>query len=242
MRVQKYLAEAGIASRRASEELIRAGRVSVNGETATIGIRIDPDADAICVDGKPVARDAKIYVLLNKPRGVITTAKDTHRRKTVVDLVDGVPGRVFPVGRLDQDVTGTLLLTNDGELANRLAHPRYEITKTYLAWVEGRMNAAAQKRLEEGVELDDGMTSPASVHVVRQERNRTLVSLDIHEGRKHLVKRMCAAVGHPVCSLSRLAMGPLKAEGLRPGEWRYLTPEELKTLRAAVRLDEPESR
>lgn len=242
MRVQKYLAEAGVASRRASEELIREGRVSVNGETATIGIRIDPEADAICVDGRPVERDSKVYVLLNKPRGVITTAKDTHRRKTVVDLLDGVPGRVFPVGRLDQDVTGTLLLTNDGELANRLAHPRYEITKTYLAWVEGRMNAAAQKRLEEGVELEDGMTAPASVYITRQERRRTLIRLDIHEGRKHLVKRMCAAVGHPVCSLSRLAMGPLKAEGLRPGEWRYLTPEEVESLRAAVRLDEPESR
>jgi 23S rRNA pseudouridine2605 synthase len=239
MRVQKFLAESGIASRRASEDLIRAGRVTVNGKTAALGACVDPGIDSVCVDGKQVERDTKLYILLNKPRGVITTAKDTHRRRTVLELLEGVPGRVFPVGRLDRDVTGALLLTNDGELANRIAHPRYELTKTYLAWVEGSMRPAEAKQLERGVELEDGVTSPARVRVIKEEDGRSLVRLEVHEGRKHLIKRMCAAVGHPVSSLRRVSVGPLHAEGLRPGEWRYLTPEEVRHLRRAVQMDTP---
>lgn len=237
VRLQKYLAECGVASRRACEQLILAGRVKVNGTPAAIGCSIEPETDNILVDGKPLARDEKVYIVLNKPAGTVTTANDTHGRKTVLDCVKGSRARVFPVGRLDMDVEGVLLLTNDGELAHRLIHPSFEVEKIYHAWVRGMFSDEAGKRLERGVMLEDGMTAPAQVSVLRKSQNSTLIQLTIHEGRKREVKRMCAEVGHPVRSLQRVAFGELRAYGLRPGEWRYLTPEEIAALRSRAGLN-----
>lgn len=238
VRLQKYLAECGVASRRASEGLILAGRVRVNGEVAEIGRTINPETDNVEVDGRPLAtKTDKVYIVLNKPAGTVTTASDTHGRKTVVDCVRGAKARVFPVGRLDMDVEGVLLLTNDGELAHRLIHPSFEVKKIYQAWVRGHFGAEAQRRLENGVLLEDGMTAPAGVEVLRKGNNSTLIQLTIHEGRKREVKRMCAEVGHPVRTLQRVAFGELRATGLRPGEWRYLHENEIDSLRTRAGLD-----
>lgn len=236
LRLQKYLAECGVASRRASEKLIDAGRVSVNGETAAIGAQVDPDKDDIRVDGKPIDQDEKVYIVLNKPEGTVTTAKDTHGRKTVLHWVKGVRARVFPVGRLDMDVEGVLLLTNDGELAHRLLHPAYGIDKIYLAWVNGNVHADTIKKLEKGVMLEDGMTAPAKAAILNAGPHATRLELTLHEGRKREVKRMCAATGHPVRSLHRVAFGNVRARGLRPGEWRYLSDQEVRQLRKLARL------
>lgn len=236
LRLQKYLAECGVASRRASEKLIEAGRVSVNGETATIGAKIDPEHDDVQVDGKAVGQDEKVYVVLNKPEGTVTTVKDTHGRKTVLHWVKGVRARVFPVGRLDMDVEGVLLLTNDGELAHRLLHPGYEVGKVYLAWVKGLVRAETARKLEEGVMLEDGLTAPAKVAVLNGGHQTTLLRLTLHEGRKREVKRMCAAAGHPVRSLHRVAFGNIRSRGLRPGEWRYLSEQEVRQLRKLAHL------
>ena len=236
LRLQKYLAECGVASRRASEGMILAGRVRVNGEVAAIGCSVDPDHDVITVDGKPLAKDEKVYVVLNKPAGTVTTANDTHGRKTVLDCVRGTRARVFPVGRLDMDVEGVLFLTNDGELAHRLIHPSFEVRKIYHAWVRGIFTEEAGRRLETGVMLEDGMTAPAKIEVLKKSQNSTLVQLTIHEGRKREVKRMCAEVGHPVRTLQRVAFGELRATGLRPGEWRYLSAGEVEGLRQRAGL------
>lgn len=236
MRLQKYLAECSIASRRGSERLINEGRVTVNGVVAQVGQAIEPNADAILFDGKPVLKDDKVYVVLNKPQGVITTAIDTHDRETVIDLITGVSARIFPVGRLDMDVTGTLLLTNDGELTNRLAHPRYEVNKTYQAWVKGIVPTETLMQLRKGVKLEDGITAPARVKILKTQNQTTLIKLTIHEGRKRLVKRMCAAVGHPINNLHRVSVGGINSRGLQHGEWRYLHEEELQKLFALVGL------
>ncbi len=236
VRLQKYLAECGVASRRASEALISAGRVSVNGVTATLGQSVDPDADRVAVDGRELGTDDKVYLVLNKPRNVVTTAKDTHGRRTVLDCVHSTSARVFPVGRLDFDVEGVLLLTNDGELSHRLIHPKFGIEKEYLAWVRGRMEAAAATRLAQGVELEDGPTAPAKVSVLETRSGNSLVRLIIHEGRKREVKRMCDAVGHPVQTLRRISFAGIEVNGLRPGEWRNLTEQEVAGLKALVGL------
>lgn len=232
MRIQKYLAECSIASRRASEKLVAEGKVTVNGELATVGQLIDPDTDSVCCNGQTVEPNTKIYIVFNKPSGVVTTAKDTHQRKTVLEFLEGVPARVFPVGRLDMDVTGTLLLTNDGELTNRLAHPRYEVDKVYHAWVKGIVKRSELRKLENGVELEDGMTAPAEASLLKLQRNTSLIRLTIHEGRKRLVKRMCSHIGHPVTKLRRVSIATVSTHGLQPGEWRYLHREELEHLRA----------
>ena len=230
IRLQKYLAECGVASRRAAERLIEAQRVTVNGECASVGRSIDPGHDEITVDGAPVVLDDKVYVLLNKPAGVVTTSKDTHGRKTVLQLLRGVETRVFPVGRLDMDVEGVLLLTNDGELSNRLLHPRYAVEKVYRAWVYGEMDDPTARKLEQGVLLEDGKTAPAKVRILRKNENRTLIRLTLREGRKREVKRMLAAVRHPVKSLRRVSFARLEARNLRPGEWRYLEAHEVTAL------------
>jgi len=240
IRLQKFLAECGVASRREAENLIRAGRVVVNGDTAVLGARVDPDSDSILFDGRPLSRDEKVYVLLNKPRGVVTSAKDTHDRTTVLDFLTGVRERVFPVGRLDMDVEGALILTNDGELAYRLTHPKYEVEKVYLAWVQGVMPPEVAMQLERGVLLEDGVTAPAKVVILNKGKHSTLIRLVLHEGRKREVKRMCAKVGHRVSTLQRIGVGDVWVKGLRPGRWRYLTHREVRNLRALTRLDGPE--
>jgi len=229
VRLNAYLARAGVASRRGADELIRAGRVRVNGEPAGLVTFVDAD-DRVELDGRPVAPEPLAYVLLHKPAGVVTTARDPQGRATVVALV-GHPSRVVPVGRLDADTTGALLLTNDGPLAHRLAHPRYEVDKVYEAEVEGEPSEEALRRLAEGVELEDGRTAPARVRRLGPAQ----LELVLHEGRKHQVKRMCEAVGHPVRRLHRPRYAGLELGGLAPGEWRGLTPEEVARLREAAR-------
>ena len=229
MRLNAYLARAGVASRRKADELIKAGRVAVNGETGQLNTFIEA-GDQVEVDGERVEPQRLAYVLLHKPADVVTTARDPHGRRTVVDLVRHET-RVVPVGRLDADTTGVLLLTNDGELAHRLAHPRYEVEKVYEADVEGEPDDEALRRLAEGVELDDGRTAPARVRRLGPGR----VELALHEGRKHQVKRMCAAVGHPVVRLHRSRYAALTLAGLALGEWRELEPAEVDGLQLAVR-------
>ena len=230
MRLAKYLAHCGVASRRAAEALIADGRVAVGAEIVTDPARDVTGAEPITVDRRPVGLpgDRVVYVL-NKPRGVVSTAKDTHGRPTVVDLVPS-DRRLYPVGRLDADTTGLLLLTDDGELANRLTHPRHEVPKTYRARVaDPPVSSGALHALRTGVLLDDGPTLPAGV---RQPRPGVL-EITLREGRKRQVRRMCEAVGHPVISLQRVAFGPLTLRGLRPGAHRPLTPEEIDALRQA---------
>ena len=226
MRLNAWLARAGVASRRGADDLIKAGRVTVNGEPGQLNTFVG-SRDRVELDGRRLARQELAYVLLNKPTGVVTTARDPGGRPTVVALI-GHPSRIVPVGRLDADTTGALLLTNDGELAHRLAHPRYEVDKVYLADVEGDPSGETLAALERGIELEDGRTAPARAR--RLGRGR--VELVLHEGRKHQVKRMLAAVGHPVLRLHRSRYGPLALEGLEPGEWRELTADEVAALRA----------
>ena len=228
MRLNAYLARAGVASRRGAEELIRAGRVRVNGEVAGLATFVEA-RDTVEVDGSPIEPEPLTYVLLHKPAGVVTTARDPQGRPTVVGLV-GHERRVVPVGRLDADTTGALLLTNDGPLAHRLMHPRYEVDKVYEAEVEGEPSDEALAQLAEGVELEDGKTSPAKLERLGPSR----IELTIHEGRKHQVKRMLQAVGHPVRRLHRSRYAGLMLEGLAPGEWRELTFEEIKRLKKPV--------
>jgi pseudouridine synthase len=227
MRLNAFLARAGIASRRGSDELIKAGRVRVNDLPGALNTYVHT-GDRVEVDGIPVTAQALKYVLLNKPAETVTTASDPQGRPTVVDLVEEIPERVVPVGRLDADTTGALLLTNDGPLAHRLAHPRYGVEKVYEVEVEGEPEDAALQQLAEGVDLDDGRTAPARVRRLGPSK----LELTLHEGRKHQVKRMCEAVGHPVARLHRSCYAGLTVEGLEPGRWRELEPSEVKRLTA----------
>ncbi|HEV7132849.1 MAG TPA: pseudouridine synthase [Gaiellaceae bacterium] len=226
MRLNAYLARAGIASRRGSDDLIKAGRVLVNGEPGQLNTFVE-STDRVEVDGHEVAKQALAHVLLHKPAGVVTTVRDPQGRPTVVDLVEH-RSHVVPVGRLDADTTGALLLTNDGQLAHRLAHPRYGVEKVYVAEVGGKPADAILQKLREGVELDDGVTAPADVRRV----GPNTIELTIHEGRNRQVKRMFEAVGHPVRSLHRSRYAGLTLEGLEPGRWRELEPSEVERLRA----------
>jgi 23S rRNA pseudouridine2605 synthase len=229
MRLNAYLARAGVASRRKADELIKAGRVRVNGEPGELNTFVGA-GDLVELDGARLEPQQLAYVLLHKPAGVVTTAHDPQGRPTVVGLVRH-DARVVPVGRLDADTTGVLLLTNDGELAHRLAHPRYEVEKVYEAEVEGEPDDEALVRLAGGVELDDGRTAPARVRRLGPSR----VELSVHEGRKHQVKRMLEAVGHPVRSLHRSRYAGLTPDGVEPGAWRELTEEEVAELRDLTR-------
>lgn len=230
-RLQKVLAAVGFGSRRTCEDLIAARRVTVNGEVAELGRRVDAERDLVEVDGAPIGvRPGLVYYLLNKPPGVVTTSKDTHGRETVVDLVPDEP-RVFSVGRLDADTEGLLILTNDGELANRIAHPSHGVEKEYLAEVGGgKVSAGAIRRLRDGIELDDGETAPAKV----SQPTPGVLRITIHEGRNRQVRRMCEAVGYPVRRLVRTRIGPLVDRSLKPGEWREWTTEERNEVIAAV--------
>jgi 23S rRNA pseudouridine2605 synthase len=229
VRLNAYLARAGVASRRGADELIKAGRVRVNGEPGELNTFVEA-GDTVEVDGLPVEKQTLAYLLLHKPGGVVTTARDPHGRPTVVELVPPEP-RVVPVGRLDADTTGALLLTNDGPLAHRLAHPRYEVDKVYEVEVDGDPDEDDLRRLREGVDLDDGRTAPAEARRLGPGR----LELTIHEGRKHQVKRMCEGVGHPVRRLHRSRYAGLDLRGLAPGEWRPLTTKEVAALGAVTR-------
>src|SRR5256885_12223372 len=231
MRLNAWLARAGVASRRGADELIKAGRVTVNGEPGRLNTFVQR-RDRVELDGERVKPQPMTYVLLHKPAGAVTTARDPQGRRTVVELVDH-PARVVPVGRLDADTTGALLLTNDGELAHRLAHPRYEVEKVYEAEVEGEPSDATLEHLEGGVELDDGRTAPARARRLTPSR----IELAIHEGRKHQVKRMLEGVGHPVTRLHRSRYAGLSLDGLEPGAWRELEPGEVARLRSLSRRE-----
>lgn len=229
-KLQKVIAEAGIASRRAAERLIEAGRVSVNGEPATIGRRVDPERDTVQIDGSPVpTKPGLVHYLLNKPRGVVSTADDPHGRPTVVSLVPPEP-RVYPVGRLDTDSEGLIILTNDGEMTHQLTHPSFGVDKEYLVHVKGRPAPATVRQLREGVELEDGVTAPAKVALVAP----TTLRIVIHEGRNRQVRRMCEAVGHRVARLVRTRIGPVADHRLSPGKWRLLSVDEVRALNAAA--------
>jgi 23S rRNA pseudouridine2605 synthase len=234
-RLQKVLSQAGIASRRAAERLIAEGRVTLNGSTVReMGVKADPSVDDIRVDGRRVKSAARPrYLLLNKPKGFVTTRSDPQRRPTVIDLVSGVREYVYPVGRLDYDSEGLLLLTNDGDLAAKLTHPRHGVERTYEARVAGMPDGEALDRLRRGIPLDGHRTLPAKVVLVHEKRRdgNGLLRITIREGRNRQVRRMCEAVGHPVQSLRRVRFGPLEGRGLGVGEWRELTSEEVEKLK-----------
>ncbi len=238
-RLQKVMARGGIASRRRSEELIVRGIVTVNGQQVTqLGMKVDPESDVIEVGGKRLnVGGKKTYLILNKPRGYITTLSDPFGRPTVKDLVDfsSDPG-LFPVGRLDQDSEGLLLVTNDGELTYRLTHPKYGVLKRYETEVEGKVSFEEVLRLQKGVILEDGPTAPAEVQVLRERINSTMLSIGIREGKKREIRRMCQKVGHPVISLKRVAFGPVTLGDLQPGATRLLADEEIAGLRESVGL------
>jgi 23S rRNA pseudouridine2605 synthase len=235
-RLQKVLAHAGLASRRAVEEMIAAGRVSVNGEPARLGQKIDPSKDEVQVDGSRVPLHADlVWYLVNKPAGVVTTASDPEGRPTVVDLVDA-PTRVWPVGRLDIDSEGLVLLTNDGDLTHHLTHPSFEVPKTYLVEISGGLSDQAVRELLRGIELDDGPAAATRVHVVDRRAGATLAEITITEGRNRQVRRMLEAVGSKVLRLVRVSVGPLMLGRLKPGRARRLGPEEVRTLYRASGL------
>jgi 23S rRNA pseudouridine2605 synthase len=230
-RLQKILAAAGVASRRASEQLIAAGRVTVDGQRAELGDRADPATAVIHVDGERVVTDAsRAYLAMNKPRGVVSTMDDERGRAALADYLPPSSTRVYHVGRLDADSEGLLLLTNDGELAHKLMHPAYEVSKTYLCQVAGPVPRGLGRRLRSGVELDDGLARADSFRVVDSAGRNALVELVVHEGRKHIVRRMLAEVGHPVSRLVRTAIGPVKLGDLKAGRTRRLTAAEVAAL------------
>jgi 23S rRNA pseudouridine2605 synthase len=236
LRLQKVLAASGVASRRACEELMSAGRVTVDGEVVTrLGTRVDPERAVIRVDGKRIpSATAHVYLVLNKPRGVVSTMSDPQGRPSLADHVADRPERLFHVGRLDTDTEGLILLTNDGEFAHRMAHPSYGVLKTYLAQVRAPVSTEVGRRLAEGVVLDDGPVQVDRFRVVEQVGRRALLEVVLHEGRKHIVRRLLAHVGHPVQRLARTAIGPVRLGALRVGEYRELTVGELGTLLDAV--------
>jgi 23S rRNA pseudouridine2605 synthase len=244
IRIQKVLSDNGVLSRRKAEEAIEAGRVTVNGRPATIGQKINPKKDLIAVDGVNVEqprRKQNVYVMLHKPRGYVTTTSDEMGRRCVADLVTAAPARVYPVGRLDKQSEGLLLLTNDGDFANKIMHPRSHVSKTYRVTVRADVTEDQLIKLSTGVMLDDKLTLPASVHLISKESGRSVMQLTIFEGRNRQVRRMCEGVGLTVVRLRRTAVGPLKLGMLQPGEWRELAPSELIALRSSMKKSENRS-
>lgn len=232
MRLAKYLAHMGVASRRKSEEIIAAGRVKVNGQIVMEqGVKITPETDRVELDEQILNEVEKVYILLYKPQGYISSVYDPQGRPTVIDLLPDIHLRIYPVGRLDYDTEGLLLLSNDGHFANLMMHPRYEMKKKYEAWVKGDIKESELDLLRKGILLDDGMTSPAIARIVKRDKDKNLMEIEIHEGRKRQVKRMCASIGHPVLSLKRTSFSFLTLKGLDAGEYRYLSPDEVKKLR-----------
>ncbi|MEX3616210.1 pseudouridine synthase [Paenibacillus glucanolyticus] len=241
-RLQKIMAQAGVASRRKCEELILEGKVQVNGETVTeLGTKADPAQDMITVSGKPIKHEKKVYVMLNKPKGVITSASDPEGRKIVSDYLKGIKERVYPIGRLDYDTEGLLLLTNDGEFANLLSHPKYHVPKTYLATVKGVPHGTELDKLRQGIMLEDGMTSPAEVEYkdVDPDNKQSVISITIHEGRNRQVRRMFEAIFHPVLRLKRISYGDLLLQNLKRGLYRHLTADEINQLMQMAKAAKP---
>ncbi len=231
MRLQKFLAQAGVGSRRSAEELIRQGRVVVNGERATLGCSVDPLKDRIRLDGRPViVKTQKILLAFYKPRGCVTTMSDPQGRSTVLDFLPDFGTRVFPVGRLDYDAEGLILLTNDGELANRLLHPRYGISKVYDVKIKGHPDKKAIEQLRTGVRIEEGLTAPAEVEIIRELPNAAWLRITLHQGWNRQIKRMGLAVGHPVLKIRRIVYGPVRLGSLRPGRHRLLGPDEIRKI------------
>ncbi|MCU6795873.1 rRNA pseudouridine synthase [Paenibacillus sp. WQ 127069] len=232
-RLQKVLAEAGVASRRKCEELITAGRVQVNDEVVTtLGVKVDASKDVITVDGRKIRQEKKVYVLFNKPKGVITSASDPGGRKIVTDFLEDIKERIYPVGRLDYDTEGLLLLTNDGEFANLLTHPRHHVPRTYHATVKGVPHGSLLDKLRDGIELEDGMTAPAEVdyYDIDPAKKETIVSITIYEGRNRQVRRMFDAIQFPLIKLKRVQFGPIALTGVPRGKFRHLEAKEIKEL------------
>ena len=235
VRLQKYLAECGVASRRKCEELIEQGKVRVNGKVASIGDKVDPKHDTISVSGKKNVRQKTLmYVMLNKPRGFITTMNDEMERKCVAQLVADVPARVYPVGRLDRDSVGLLLFTNDGAFANAMTHPSKHVPKTYRVTVRPSVSQEQLTALTQGVIIDDSVTAPAEVHVVTREENRVVLEIVLYEGRNRQIRKMCEALGLEVARLRRTAIGTVKLGMLKQGDWRDLTEDEVRKLQLAA--------
>jgi 23S rRNA pseudouridine2605 synthase len=233
IRLQKFLAEAGVGSRRQCEQLIQQGKILVNGQpVTTLGTRVDPDSDRVTVGSQPVAAERKVYVAINKPAGVLCTNRDTHGRKRVLDLMPASLPRLYTVGRLDQDTEGLLFLTNDGTFSLRLTHPRYKMRKTYLVEVEGQLKSAEIARLLKGICSDGQMLRAEKISQVRPRHDFTELRLVLAEGKKRQIRRMMAAVGHPVRRLVRMAIGPINLGDLKTGQWRYLTDEEIHRLQS----------
>jgi 23S rRNA pseudouridine2605 synthase len=242
-RLQKVVARAGVASRRAAEELIRKGRVRVNGSIVTaLGTKVDPRNDKVEVDGRRLVAENPVYLVLHKPRGVVSTVSDPEGRTTVRDLVRGIPERVFPVGRLDYHTSGVLLLTNDGELMDTLLHPKGEVPKTYVAKIRGEMNEADRRRWEEGVVVDGEKMRAVDVRVIRREKGKTWIEVTLHEGRNQQIRKMGDATGFPVMRLARLSFAGIGSEGLRPGQFRPLAANELVDLKRAFGVPKRVSR
>lgn len=230
-RLQKYIADCGVASRRKAEELIKQGRVKVNGTVVTeMGTKVG-DADLVEVDGKGIKpENKKVYILLNKPAGYVTTAKDQFGRPTVLDLLKGVRERVFPVGRLDYETTGLLILTNDGDFTYKMTHPKHEIEKTYVATIEGVPTNEEISRFEKGLMIDNYITAPAKLKILSQNNRNCVVEVTIHEGKNRQVRKMCETIGHPVLTLKRISLGKLSLGNLAEGSWRELSQQEVKSL------------
>ena len=237
IRIQKIIADSGFCSRRKAEEYISAGRVKVNGHPCKLGDKADAVHDIVTIDGERIAYDIKrklYYIMLNKPRGYVTTMSDEQGRRSVVDLLEGVEERVYPIGRLDRNSEGLLLFTNDGDFANTVMHPRNHIAKIYRVTIQGSVSEEQIIQLSTGVEIDGRMTLPATINVLTQEENRTVLQMTITEGRNRQIRKMCEAVGLEVARLKRTAIGPIKLGMLKPGDYRELTKEELRAIRNAI--------
>lgn len=231
MRIQKYMAQCGVASRRKSEELIIAGLVKVNGKVVrTPGFPIDPQKDVVSVNERIIKAASEMYIMINKPKGVLSTSDDTHGRQRVLDLVD-IDERLYTIGRLDMETEGLLLLTNDGELTFRLTHPKHEFNKTYVGLVRGRPTESSLEGFRQGMDVEDYHTAPAAVKVLEYFEGATLLEMIIHEGKKRQIRKMCGVMGHPIQELKRIAVGKLTLGDLKPGEWRYLRDDEIEYLK-----------
>lgn len=234
IRINKYLASIGVASRRKIDEMVLQGKISINGSPIkTLGFKVDPEKDEIKVDNQKVhdrEHNEKVYIALHKPKGIVSTASDEFGRKTVLDLVK-IPQRIYPIGRLDQDSSGLILLTNDGELTQRLSHPKFESPKTYEVYLQGKIDEWQLNKLRNGVILKDGNTTPAEVDILQEKDNRTLLQITIHEGRNRQIPRMCAAIKLNLLELKRVGIGNVKLGDLESGKWKYLTDEAVDLLK-----------